>query len=135
MNNVDLVKEYIDVVLNQAKLDELDKYIDPRFEIHSLHYSPQPVGETQPGSYKEALKASNQVLTDSNRMVEDIFSENDKIVVRWTTEATHTGELMGVSPTNKRVKFSGVSVYRLVDGKIKDEWYVWDRQGLKEQLV
>jgi len=49
---------------------------------------------------------------------------------RWTTIAVHRGNFMGILPTNKRITFTGMSIYRIVDGKITDEWYIWDRLGL-----
>lgn len=134
MNNIDLVKEYIEVVSNQGKVDNLDKYIAPHFQTHSLHINPEPIGDTQPKNLKEAFTQAQEVFSNQHKSIDDIFTQDDKVVVRWTTEAIHTGNFKGISPTNKKVKYSGIDIYRLVDGKIIEQWYVWDRLALYQQL-
>lgn len=135
MNNEEVVRNFIEVVLNQEKFDDIDKFISPHFQTHSLHRNPKPVAlGNPPKTFKEALIQSKAALSDFKRQIEDIFSHEDKVVVRWLSSATHTGNFMGIPATNKHITFSGISIYKVEDGKIVDEWYVWDRQGLIEQL-
>ena len=54
--------------------------------------------------------------------------------VRWTVEGTHRGELLGIRPTGKHVRFSGISIYRLAGRKIAEQWEQWDRLDLMRQL-
>lgn len=122
MDNQGIVKGFIEEVLNQNILDKLDKYISPNYQSHSLHLNPKPViVDNPPKTFKEALIQSQQALSQFKRTVEDIFSYNDKVVVRWVTEAIHTGNFRGIPPTNKRITFTGMSIYRIVNGKITDE--------------
>jgi crotonobetaine/carnitine-CoA ligase len=71
---------------------------------------------------------------DSHYTLEDMIAEGDKLVVRWTSQGTHCGEFMGVAPTGRRVTARGISIYRMDQGKIAEEWFVVDRLGLLEQL-
>jgi predicted ester cyclase len=41
---------------------------------------------------------------------------------------------MGIPPTGKEVTFGGNDIYRLVDGKIAEEWAQFDALGLMQQL-
>jgi predicted ester cyclase len=41
---------------------------------------------------------------------------------------------MGVAPTGKRVTMTGISIHRIADGKIVEEWQQWDSLGLMQQL-
>jgi predicted ester cyclase len=41
---------------------------------------------------------------------------------------------MGISPTNKRVEWRGINIYRIADGKIIEEWFQEDMLGLMQQL-
>jgi len=43
------------------------------------------------------------------------------VVARWKMEATHTGSLMGETPTGKRVSSRGLTYYRLVNGQIVED--------------
>ena len=136
MNSENIVRNFIEIVLNKADFDAIDQYIDPHFQTHSLHHNPTPMGSmgTHPPSFKEALIHSQKILANFNRAIDDLIVEGDKVVVRYTTTVTQVGEFMGFAPTNKEVSFTGVSIYRIVGGKIVEEWYVWDRLGLHDQL-
>ncbi len=131
-----MVRGFIEEVLNKAQFDALDQYVSPRFETHSLHHNPTPLGNlgTQPPSFKEALIHSQKILANFHRRLDDLIVQGDKVVIRHTTTAIHVGEFMGFAATNKEISFTGISIYRVEQGKILEEWYVWDRMGLYDYL-
>ncbi|MEL7156918.1 MAG: ester cyclase [Actinomycetota bacterium] len=49
-------------------------------------------------------------------------------------EATHIGEFMGVAPTGKRVEIRYMDFWKVVDGKIVDNWVMVDFPGVLAQL-
>jgi hypothetical protein len=63
-----------------------------------------------------------------------MVAEDDKVLVRWSATGTQTGELMGVPPTGKQVRFSGIEAIRVVDDQAVEEWEELDRLGLMTQL-
>ncbi len=77
--------------------------------------------------------------------IHDIFAEGDKVVVRWSSQATQTGERRGLRinggiqdlpPTNREVFTNGVQIYRFnQEGKIVESWAMWDRLGEIEQIA
>lgn len=134
MDNIGLVKEYIEVVTNQGKVDKTYNYLSPNFQTHSLHQNPQPIGATAPKDMKEAALQTQQAFSNSHKTIEDIFAAGDQVVVRYTFTGVNSGSFMGVAPTTKEVTYSGIDIYRITDGKISQMWYVWDRLGLYEQL-
>ena len=66
--------------------------------------------------------------------IEDLIAEGDKVVARWRSRATHRGEYAGVPPTGEQVEFTGISVYRIEEGKIAESWTVEDELGLMRQI-
>jgi predicted ester cyclase len=46
----------------------------------------------------------------------------------------HMSELMGIPPTGKPVTWTGITIYRLADGKIVEEKGKEDSLGLMQQL-
>ena len=135
MTNKETVRTFIEKVLNQYQFDELDKFVSLKFQTHSLHLNPiPPIAGSNPLSFKEALIQSQKVLENFNRKIEEIFESGNKVVVRHTTSAIHIGEFMGIPASNKKISFAGISIYEVSEGKITDEWYVWDRLGLYQQL-
>lgn len=55
--------------------------------------------------------------------VEDMIAEGDRVAVRYTLYATHTGDFHGAKPTGKSIKVSGIEIFRIADGKIAEFWH------------
>jgi predicted ester cyclase len=49
-------------------------------------------------------------------------------------EATHTGPFMGIAPTGKRVEIRYMDFWRVVDGRIADNWVMVDFPRVLAQL-
>jgi steroid delta-isomerase-like uncharacterized protein len=78
------------------------------------------------GLYQEAV--------DGQWHVEEVFSTGDRVAARWTGRGVHRGELMGVAPTGRPIQVDAISIFRIADGKIAEEWTVWDALGLLQQV-
>jgi steroid delta-isomerase-like uncharacterized protein len=65
----------------------------------------------------------------------NIIAEGDKVVVRWTMNGTHLGELMGIAPTGRPVEFTGATIHRIADGKIVENWWAYDALGMMQQIT
>jgi steroid delta-isomerase-like uncharacterized protein len=53
---------------------------------------------------------------------------------RWTLTGTHQGEFNGIPATGKVVNVSGVSIWKIVDGKNVEEWEIVDTMSMLQQL-
>lgn len=71
---------------------------------------------------------------DGCHLLEEVIAEDDKVVTRGIFTGTHQGELMGIQPTGKQVKFSVVHIDRVVDGKIVEHWGQGDTFAMMQQL-
>jgi predicted ester cyclase len=65
-------------------------------------------------------------IPDLDIRLEDDMAEGDKVVTRWIASGTHQGELMGIAPTGSQVTFTGITIHRIEDAKIVEEWSNWD---------
>jgi predicted ester cyclase len=54
--------------------------------------------------------------------IHEVLREGDKVSLRKTITATHTGEFMGKMPTGKKVEMNVIEIDILKDGKITDHW-------------
>lgn len=66
--------------------------------------------------------------------IEDLFAVDDKVVLRVTTRATHTGAFHGIDPTGRRVAMTGIVIYRVARRKIAESWGELDFLGLFRRL-
>ena len=73
-------------------------------------------------------------IPDLRITIEDDMAEGDKVVTRWIGQGTHQGELMGIAPTGNQVTFTGITIHRIEDDKIVEEWENWDALGMMQQI-
>lgn len=64
----------------------------------------------------------------------DVIAEGEYVAVRWKGNATHKGTLGDIPPTGKPVTWMGISIYRVVEGKIVEEIGEEDVLSMLEQL-
>jgi len=70
---------------------------------------------------KGFLSGMSAALSDVQIEIDELVAEGDSVVARWKMEATHTGSLMGETPTGKRVSSRGLTYYRLANGQIVED--------------
>ena len=72
-------------------------------------------------AFKGMLTGMSKALSGLKFDIDDLVAEGDSVVARWTMEATHTGSLMGETPTGKKISYRGLTYYRLVNGRIVED--------------
>jgi predicted ester cyclase len=51
-----------------------------------------------------------------------VVAEGDRVVLRWTARGTHRGAFLGVPPSGAAVRFTGIDIVRIADGRIQEGW-------------
>ena len=72
---------------------------------------------------------SDKVCIDEARI-----AEGEWMAAFGRQEATHSGVFMGIAPTGKRVEIRYMDFWKVVDGKIRDNWVMIDVIGVMRQL-
>lgn len=63
-----------------------------------------------------------------------IDAATSSFAVRMAWSATHMGPFMGVPATGRSVANAGVSLFKVVDGRVVEEWIFEDTANLLRQL-
>lgn len=71
--------------------------------------------------FKGMINGLSSALSDVEMEIDDLVAEGDSVVARWRMAATHTGSLMGETPTGKRLNSRGLTYYRLENGRIVED--------------
>lgn len=83
--------------------------------------------------YKEFEATFIKAFPDYSETIEEIIAEGDKVWILQKVTGTHTGEwnFLGVTfaPTDKKVIWTGVNIWRIVDGKVVE------RKSVRDLLV
>lgn len=86
----------------------------------------------------EGAKAAHRVMLigfpDHQTIIDDLIAEDGKVAARITMTGSHQGEFMGVPPTGRSVKFTGMYIARIENGKIVEHCGEEDGVSLLQQL-
>jgi steroid delta-isomerase-like uncharacterized protein len=127
--NIKMYTNVWDEILNKGNIDMIDTHF-------ASNYVNKTVSSTVNGQAeaKEFFGAFLTGFSDINFVVDEIFGVDDRVVKIWTFNGTHTGEFAGIPATNNKITLKGVSVARIVDGKIAEELDYMDDLGFLQQL-
>jgi steroid delta-isomerase-like uncharacterized protein len=113
-----------DEIFNQGKFQVADEIYAPDFRNHGLHRSVDLKTD------QEAVRAEKNAFPDLRMSVQEIIAEADRVAVLWTFQGTHTGSgYEGLPPTGTRVEIRGITIWRIVDGRIVEEWSSFSESG------
>jgi steroid delta-isomerase-like uncharacterized protein len=130
-DNKAIVRRFFEEVLNEKRLDRADELVAPDYLDHAALPGQGPGLE---GAKQQRWAMYFAAIPDLHSTIDDLVAEEDKVVVRYTGEGTQQGELLGIPPTGKRFRFSGICIIRLAEGKIAENWEEDDVLGLMQQL-
>ena len=114
--------------MNQGKLEKYSDFHTPDFVAHSTG---------RDYTLAEDLAAAREERTafpDMQGEIKHIVAEGDLVMVHWTMWGTNTQPGMGLPATGKPFKVSGMTLFRFKDGKISEEWNVWNMLSVLKQL-
>jgi steroid delta-isomerase-like uncharacterized protein len=115
----------------RGNLDVVEEFTSRDYIGHDPA-NPKPL--QGPQGVKEFVSTYRAAFPDAQITVEQQLAEGDLVATRWTGRGTHEGELLGIPPTGKQVTVSGLTISRVADGKIVEEFQNWDNYGLMQQL-
>jgi steroid delta-isomerase-like uncharacterized protein len=85
-------------------------------------------------AWVEFLAGFLEGFPDLHLEVQDSAADEEMVAQRILFTGTHTGPFRGLPPTNRQVRFSGLEINRMVDGKVAEHWVQLDALTLFEQL-
>ena len=71
---------------------------------------------------------------DFQSTIEDMIAEGDKVWVRLKETGTNTGEYRGLAPTGKKITITAIHNFRIVNGKVVEDFSVSDDLAFYKQL-
>jgi steroid delta-isomerase-like uncharacterized protein len=129
--NKAIVRRVFEELWNQGNLSVADQLFTPNYTDHD---SSSPDFGHGPESERKRVTLYRNAFPDMRLTIEDLIAEGDTVVARWSCHGTHKGDLNGIAPTGKQFTISGVTVARLLSGKLAEGYVNWDALGLMQQL-
>jgi predicted ester cyclase len=126
--NKDLVRRYLGDILSAGRLDLLDQLLSPDF-VDSTPGAPKDV--RGPDLVRSAQQRAREIFPEVEYKVDDLIAEGDKVVARYTVRAT--SRATGSSP-GRPIEVTGVTIFRISEGRIREIWVVNDQIEMFLQL-
>jgi predicted ester cyclase len=129
-DNKAVVRRFIDEVMNAGNSDAIADLCVPgsRFAV----------------GIEGQMKNMKTAFPDNHFTISEMLAEGDHVAVRFTTHGTNNGPLIGlpafgrfeqpVRPTGRSVSGTGISIFRVLDGKIVSFVSELDQLALLIQL-
>jgi len=134
MASADANRKRIIKALEAFNGGNLEQYRGSSAEDAAIHGLPAGI-EPSPRGLRTFLETLLQGLPDIRVSIEDTVAEADLVALRLTYAGTHRGELLGASPTGKRISWNGLTIRRFDENSLTVErWIRNDTDSLRAEL-
>jgi steroid delta-isomerase-like uncharacterized protein len=121
-------KRAFEEILGRGRYQLTEQLYARDFINHGIH-SNSSLEEDQ-----AALKGWHAAFPDVVIVPEKLIAEDDLVTIYWIARGTNTGTGNGLPATGKKAELAGITIWRIVDGKIKEEWSAFDQLSMMRQL-
>jgi len=125
--NKTVARTFFEEVLGQGKLERYSESHTADFVAHGTEH------DFTLAEDMAAAREERTAMPDMQIAVNHMVAEGDLVAVHWTAWGTNTQPGMGLPATGKRIKVSGVTIFRFKAGKISEEWSAWDMLSVLQQ--
>jgi len=125
--NKALAKRAFEELLSGGRFELAEQLYAKDFVNHGIHRDIS-LQEDQ-----TALKGWHEAFPDLSIVPAKLIADGDLVAVYWIARGTNTGTGNGLPATGKKAEQSGITIWRIVDGKIKEEWSAFDQLSLMQQ--
>ena len=117
---------------NKGNLDRVHEFFSPDFVLHFL-----PDGSELRGidSLQIHEKEHREAFPDWKEDIKHIVADRDLVVIHFVSRGTNEGSFLGNPPTGKQIQINEMSIFRIADGKIAEQWLLPDIFSMQQQLA
>jgi hypothetical protein len=115
--NKEVARRLMEEVWGERRLDLLAELVAGEYVEHAQ------IGDYYgPAGARIGVGDYHLAFPDLTVQVDELLTEGDKVVRRFTLCGTHTGSLPGWVPSGLRVELHGIAIDRIADGKLAESW-------------
>ena len=129
-SNKALVRTFIEEVINQNRFDLLDGILADGFVYHEPY-----LGDLNGvDGYRQLVTMWRIAFPDVKFTIREQLAEEQTVITLGVATGTHTGPLMGIPPTGRRISSPCILISRFAHGKIAESWEHYDAAAMLHQL-
>jgi predicted ester cyclase len=83
---------------------------------------------------RQGITNLHTAFPDLHYSIEELLTDNDKVVARCIGAGTHLGSFRNIPPTGKKMVYTVIMIWRFANNKLSEHWSVSDVYGMLQQL-
>jgi predicted ester cyclase len=120
-------------IWNTGDLTRIDEVYHEAYVGHWPASSEIPERAGREG-VRRGIQRIRRAFPDWHEAVDDIFGADDRVCVRYTSTGTHAGPFWGLAPTGRSARMQEMSIYRIAEDRIIEQWCMFDELARLQQL-
>ena len=129
--NIDVVLRAHHEVWNGANYDLINEIYAEDYQAHFI-CGMETAGQE---GVREFISGHHRSFPDWTERVVDIIADGDRVVTRYISTGTHAGAFQGIAATGRKITIAEVSIHRVLNGKIVEQWGFPDGLSHIQQLT
>jgi steroid delta-isomerase-like uncharacterized protein len=126
-----IARRWVEDVWGKADMAAVEQLAHPDITV-AYPMLPETVHGLE--AFKQLLAQYQTALPDLQTSLDELIAEGNKVVARWTFTGTPRGAFGPIPATGKSVRWTGISICRIADGKVIEDRGEEDALGLMRQL-
>jgi len=134
-NNKQLIIRFVEELWNQRKLEIAEDIFD--MDCHTFQLRSGEPAASSPRGPKFIKKHISEWLSgfpDLKFTIEQMIAEGDRVATLLVMDGTQTGQWLGIPPNGKRINIRMMTIHRIRNGKIIEDWVIVESLGFFQQL-
>ena len=130
-----IIKRFVEELWNARRLDVADQIFSEDCVTHQLRSGvlAEPA-HRGPQAMKEHVSGWLMSFPDLRFNIEQMIADRDRVMSQLVMEGTHQGTWMGISATGKRLQIRMITIHRIANSKIAEDWVLVESLGFFQQL-
>ena len=128
--NKALAERYIEII-NMGNFEALMELLAPDYAVYSPSGYPKPTSREK---LIENYKGAAESFSEFTWGIEDMIAAGDKVVCRIIIRGIYSGGVPDLPSAEKKFEFSLITIMRIENGKVLEEWQEDDQLGLARQI-
>ena len=126
-----VIERYIEA-FNEQELDVLPEVVTEDIHVQGLIGADGDLNGIE--EYRDWWRETLSGLPDAHLDLKDYFESGDRVATRWIFTGTHEHEMFDIPATTRSFEVTGLSLFRMEDGKIAEKLYQQDDLAMLRQL-
>ncbi len=129
--NKELVRRMTEEVWNKGNHEIMDELFSADVVWHFLPDGSKTTGLEE---LRDHVRNHRKAFPDWAEEIKLIVAEGDLVAIHFISTGTNEGSFLGNPPTGKQIHVNEMTIYRIVEGKIVEQWLLPDLLSSNQQL-